>query len=289
MLLSPITIYPISWSDGEKRSPVRIVNSGKLPFRQKGIWLLPHRKDYYLIQYVKQGTGCHWVDMVPYDYRQNSIYFSSPEQVHVKGESTLTGTVISFTKEFFTIEQNSGIDKLPLIQNLMNLHELRLTISQIEEFELILDNCVKEYQQEGALRTEMLYAHLRVLITYLSRIYTDFYNEKKPFQNRDLYRRFQNCLEENYLRIQTAGEYSQLLNISVSHLNALIKSESGKTVTQHVHDRLILEAKRLLYNTDQTIKQIAFSLNFRDTSYFSRFFKKMTSHTPFEYRKQISR
>jgi AraC-like DNA-binding protein len=79
-----------------------------------------------------------------------------------------------------------------------------------------------------------------------------------------------------------------MLNISISHLNALIKEQSGKTVMMHVHDRQTLEAKRLLYSTSMSVKEIAFDLGFKDASYFNRFFKRVASVTPLAYRNVIS-
>jgi AraC family transcriptional activator of pobA len=286
---SAIPVFPMPWLEGEKQGPVRVVAVKGTPLIQQEIWLSPHRKNYYMLQYVTQGSGRHWVDMIPYEYSANTLYFSSPEQVHVKEEVNITGTVITFTKEFLAMEQNLGLDRLPLTRNQQNAHELKLGPLENAELEIILEKCVSEYQQDADLQTEMLYSYLRVLLTFLSRIYNVHYNDKEPNTSRDLYRRFQASLEENFMKDHDAQEYSNRLHISASHLNALIKEQSGKTVTAHIHERLILETKRMLFHTDHTVKQIAFSMGFQDTSYFSRFFKRLTSCTPLEYRQQIRR
>jgi AraC family transcriptional activator of pobA len=283
----PIPVFPIPWQEAEKQRFIRIVTAKAAPLTQEVIWLSPHRKDYYMLQYVTGGSGRHWLDMVPYEFTAGTLYLSSPEQVHVKEEVTLTGTVITFTKEFLAMEQNQGLDKLPIIRNLQKAHELKIGATEKMELESILNNCATEYQQDGYLQTEMLCAHVRVLLIFLSRIYCAQYDEKVPNQRRTLYLKFQACLEDNYTKTHEARDYSHMLNISVSHLNALIKEQSGKTITKHIHERLVLEAKRLLFHTDQTVKQITFSLGFQDTSYFSRFFKKLTAYSPLEYRQQI--
>lgn len=78
--------------------------------------------------------------------------------------------------------------------------------------------------------------------------------------------------------------YAQLLHLSANHLNTIIKEQSGKTVLQHLHARQLLEAKRLLYHTDLSVKEIAFELGFQDAAYFTRFFKRLTGTTPLAYR-----
>ena len=81
--------------------------------------------------------------------------------------------------------------------------------------------------------------------------------------------------------------YAEMLNISAGHMGDVVKEQSGKPAIAHIHERVILEAKRLLFHTDYVIKEIAFHLGFEDASYFSRFFKRMTGHTPVDYRLNI--
>ena len=70
-------------------------------------------------------------------------------------------------------------------------------------------------------------------------------------------------------------------------LSEVVKEQSGKPAISHIHERLILEAKRLLFHTDGSVKEIAYDLGFEDDSYFNRFFKRITQQTPSEYRKHI--
>jgi AraC-like DNA-binding protein len=279
-----IPIYDMPQAEGDRVRPIRIITAKATPFMQKKVWLSAHRKDYYLLMYITKGSGRHWVDMIPYEYNSDTFYFSSPEQIHVKEDVKLTGTVITFNREFLALAQNQDLGRLPLLQNLQNAHELKISPDQKAELESILEKCIHEFQQDADLQTEMLYSYVRVLLIFLSRIYNIQYNEKEPNLERDVYRRFQSCIEENYKKIHDAGTYADMLNISISHLNTQIRAQSGKTVMTHLHERLILEAKRILFHTNFSVKEIAYSLGFHDTSYFNRFFKKITGVTPVTYR-----
>jgi len=75
-----------------------------------------------------------------------------------------------------------------------------------------------------------------------------------------------------------------MLNISAGHLSEVVKDQSGKSAITHIHERLVLEAKRLLFHTENSIKEVAFQLGFEDASYFNRFFKRITGNTPLDYR-----
>ncbi|MCH5690447.1 helix-turn-helix transcriptional regulator [Niabella sp. W65] len=62
--------------------------------------------------------------------------------------------------------------------------------------------------------------------------------------------------------------------ITPHHLNALCQDLTGQTAGELIRDRVVLEAKRLLVNDEMTAAEIAWNLNFKDASYFNRFFKK---------------
>jgi AraC family transcriptional activator of pobA len=78
-----------------------------------------------------------------------------------------------------------------------------------------------------------------------------------------------------------------LLNLTPGYLNDLVKQQSGKTAISHIHNRLVVEAKRRLLHTELSVKQIADALGFEDAAYFNRFFKRLTDATPMAYRQQI--
>jgi AraC-like DNA-binding protein len=282
-----IPLYSIFREPGERTRLVTVdYNDELLP--QKKIWLSPHRKDYYLLMFIKTGSGRHWVDMVPYEFKSETLFFSTPEQVHAKDDVRTTGIAICITNDYFQLKQNADLLLLPFMQNMNFSNELILEKDDKNSISELMQHIVTEYEHMEDLQDEMLYAYIRILFIYLARIYNKQHKNADPLQRHELYRRFQAGIENNYKSISEVKTYATMLNISVSHLNAFIKEQSGKTVMMHVHDRQILEAKRLLYNTSMSVKQIAFNLGFKDTSYFNRFFKRITSVTPLDYRNEIS-
>lgn len=68
----------------------------------------------------------------------------------------------------------------------------------------------------------------------------------------------------------------------------VILRSSGKSVKQWINDRIILEAKVLLNEPDQSILQISESLGFPNQSAFGTYFKKITTLSPLNYRKALS-
>lgn len=249
------------------------------------MFLAPHRRDYYMLVFVKQGSSRHWVDMLPYTLKKNTFYFSVPHQVHVKEQSLpMIGTMLCFTDEFLAIEENQLLRQLPVIQNKHNGHALELTDENVEFIVDIMDKMLAEHQQKQDWRNGMLLAYLRVLLIYLSRLYTEQFQNEELLNGRLLLKKFLALIEKHYSQLHDVAAYSNLLYLSAGHLSEVIKEQSGKTAIEHIHERLMLEAKRLLFHTEYSIKEIAFRLGFEDASYFNRFFKRLSSQTPLLYR-----
>jgi AraC family transcriptional activator of pobA len=239
------------------------------------IFLTPHRKDYYMMVLVRTGGSRHWVDMAPYTLKPDTFYFSVPHQVHVKEKSVfMNGILLCFTDEFLAIEENQLLKQLPVIQNPQNGHELNLAAENVAFIDDILRKMLAEYGQKQDWRNGMLLAYLRVLLIYLSRLYTEQFSEDVP-EGKMLLKKFHALIDEQYKELHDVAGYADQLFISAGHLGEVIKQQSGKTAIEHIHERLILEAK-----------EIAWQLGFEDASYFNRFFKRLNSETPLHYRRQ---
>jgi AraC-like DNA-binding protein len=211
-----------------------------------------------------------------------------PNQVIVKEEvRQLWSTGIAFTSEFLSFQENASLSKLPLIQNPHSGHELLLTEADINFVEDMLARINTEYQSPGEWRQRMLSAYLAVLLTYLSRLYTEQYSDNDTSVDKLLLKDFQAKIDECFRELHEVGDYASLFHISAKHLSEVVKIQSGKPAIKHIHARQVLEAKRLLFHTHNSLKEIAFDLGFSDASYFNRFFKRETGVTPADYRADI--
>jgi AraC family transcriptional activator of pobA len=250
------------------------------------VFLTPHRKDYYSLIFVKEGSSRHWVDMKPYSLKPDTFYFSVPHQIQVKEQvKPLIGTILRFTDEFLAIEENQLLKQLPVIQNPHNGHELALNAENTTFIEDVFAKMLGEYNQKQDWRSGMLLAYLSVLLIYISRLYSEQFVNDELREDRVLLKKFRNLIDEQYNRVHDVAAYAGSLYISAGHLTEVIKQQSGKTPIEHIHERVMLEAKRLLFHTENSIKEISFKLGFEDAPYFNRFFKRLSSQTPVEYRK----
>lgn len=282
-----VPVYSLEPDEVTGNKYFRVYNyEGSLPGQSD--LLVPHRKDHYLLVFVRRAGSRQWIDMTPYILKDNTIYFTGPNQIIVKEEfKQLWSTGIAFTREFLSLQENAALSKLPLIQNPQNGHELLLTEADINFVEDMLAKINVEYQHPSEWQQRMLAAYLTVLLTYLSRLYTEQFKDNKTSVDKLLLKKFQAKINECFRELREVGDYASLLHISAGHLSEVVKTQSGKPAIKHIHERLVLEARRLLFHTNNSLKEIAFDLGFSDASYFNRFFKRETGVTPAEYRANI--
>jgi len=89
---------------------------------------------------------------------------------------------------------------------------------------------------------------------------------------------------QNQLRLKSANDYACQLSVHTNHLNRAVKEVTGKTTTEHIAGRIIIEANELLVHTGWPVAEIAYCLGFEYPAYFNNFYKKATGMTPKEAR-----
>jgi AraC family transcriptional regulator, transcriptional activator of pobA len=113
-------------------------------------------------------------------------------------------------------------------------------------------------------------------------------NGLKEGRAASLTRRFRTLLQKHYKEIKSPAAYAAMLNVSPAYLNEVVCNSTGMAVSKWIHQEVLLEAKRMLFYTDFTVKQIADELGYEDHAYFTRLFSKMAGVSPAKYRTAAS-
>jgi AraC family transcriptional activator of pobA len=249
----------------------------------------PHKHDFYLLLYVHSGHGTHTIDFTDYPVQANSFYFLTPGQVHAWDLAPNTqGTLLFFTAEFYQGAQVlDTLRQFPFFRSWQHAPVLFSTAEALQPVVAFLQQMQQEYTQSFAFQQEALQAYLKLLLIQLARLYPTAATQPEaptwPFQLYQL----ETLVEQHYLEHQPISYYAEALHLTPKYLNELCKQNLGKTTTDLLQERLILEAKRLLTHSPHlTIAQIGSQLGFEDNSYFSRFFKKQTGTTPEKFRQK---
>jgi AraC-like DNA-binding protein len=100
-----------------------------------------------------------------------------------------------------------------------------------------------------------------------------------------LERQFPIDQEHQQVKHKTPSDFAKQLAVHVNHLNKAIKEVTQKTTTQIIAERYLREAKILLKHSIWNVSEIAFALGFKEVPHFNYFFKKYSSVSPMQFRK----
>lgn len=294
-MLEKIPVYELPFHEKEKfefkiyRVSGPKINRTDYPHETE----LPHKHNYYEICFFTGGNGVHEIDFITHKITAPSIHFLRPGQVHLinRGEK-YEGYLIIFSEDFFNLNfQNFDIiPGYPLVTTLENGPILDLDSALYEEYILIIKNIIKELEQGDKETREIIVSYLRIFFLKLRRNFSKLVtmqNDGIGSMKKTMYQ-FNLLVDKYYNQIQHVKEYAELLGESPVQLNRAIKTLTGKTASEIIIERLILEAKRLLLFSDLSNKEVAYQLNYEDPSYFARIFRKKTGMTPSEFRTKMN-
>jgi AraC family transcriptional activator of pobA len=144
-----------------------------------------------------------------------------------------------------------------------------------------------DHRAGGPWRERALDAGLRRLLLELARAEpqpeADAAAEPAPRALQHV-RRFQALVEAHYRRQPTLAVLAAQLGITPTQLNRVCRQVLGHPALSVLHARLLLEAQRELGYTAMSVQQVAMGLGFADAGYFTRFFRRLTGHTPTAWR-----
>jgi len=252
--------------------------------------LVPHCHDFYEMIWLPVGRGQVHSDLRTCPIQPRTLFFAAPGQVHYwKFTEPPDGEIIRFTHDLFMVNaENPG-----LFGRLSFLHAETLDpVLYFNEAEAARMNALLSELRGVAAdsapgRDDMVRAYLTVILTHTRRVWLRVHEgrpETTAATGDLLACRFRIALEENFPQMLTVREYAALLHVSRSHLNETLRRQSGRSASDIIHERILLEAKRLLVHSSLTVSEIAYRLRFQDPSYFGRFFRKCAGLTPGMYR-----
>ena len=254
-------------------------------------------QEFYTISIKRNVVGKYRYGQESYDFDEGLMTFFSPEQViSVKLieedlNSKPSGWILAIHPDFlFGTSLATTIKKYPFLN--YSVREA-LFLSEKEEntiFE-ILQNIKGEYQANlDQFSQHIIISQLELLLNYAERFYQrQFLTRKKS--NHQILDRLENLLEDYFKRdgdfdkgLPTVKYISQNLNLTTDYLSTMLKSLTGQTTQQLIHNKVIEKAKIKLSTTNLSVSEIAFELGFEHSQSFNKLFKSKTNQTPLQFR-----
>jgi AraC family transcriptional regulator, transcriptional activator of pobA len=246
-----------------------------------------HRHDFYQIFWIASGTPEFTIDFDQFTVQSDSLVFVPPGSVHFwKIRDCHDGFSLSFQPDFLQVQGHV----LDLYQECLPFDPVYYRpIVRLEEPPCDrVDAYFRQIMIEFAAKSEGYQTAIAALMRLI------FIETKRSLGNQPTFlpnhrysaltARFLRKLSRDPFKVTAASEVAQLLGVSRSWLNQLVRNETGKNITEHLKERLVLEAKRLLAHSEFNISEIAYQLGFGDASYFTRLFRQSEKCSPREFR-----
>lgn len=249
----------------------------------------PHRHDYYTVLIINEAKGRHKIDFNTYDLANQQIFFVAPGQVHQVIETKMSiGFAMTFSNQFL-VENSiplSFIEGLNLFQNYGQNPPLLPTKVQFKTIEGFAVHIFELFNSNATMKFLSIGSFLKLLLIECNNICAiNPIESDSESSGNNLIRDFKKAVDKTYKQEHSTTFYANALNITPDHLNRTFKAKIGKTAKDYIQARIITEAKRLLYFTDESNKEIAYELGFNEPANFSAFFKKHTQLSPSNFRK----
>jgi AraC family transcriptional activator of pobA len=266
--------------------------NGELLFFKKetGFDRLSFTKDrfnkYFTIAWNPAESQTITIDGAAYDFPANSLVTLLFNQ-SFSFENPASIVAWQFNREFYCIiDHDSEVSCVGFLFSSTDHLFIKLNEQARQKLQLLSDVFIEEFKTSDNIQNEILLALLKRLIMYVTGLAKSGYVPVKKLQDERFHiiRRFNLLVEANFKSEHSVSFYAGQLYKSPKTLSNLFAIFNQKAPSQIIQERIVVEAKRLLYYTDRSIKHITFELGFEDVAYFSNFFKKNSGISPSDFR-----
>jgi AraC family transcriptional activator of pobA len=246
----------------------------------------PHKHDFYIVLLISNGSGTHTIDFVTYEVKPGAVFFLRPGQVHAwQLSGNCSGYILFFSTDFYLL--GFPQKKLlhypffnPLLQPVIYLAE-----EAANSIFSLFHELAEEHQNRKWRHTDVLRNLTDNLLIFCTRYYQQQHQAVLPTTGHyHILQQLEELIELHFREHKPVSFYAEKLHLTLRQLNDNCRQSLGKTTSELIQERVILEARRLLLHSGLTITQIGAELGYFDNSYFSRFYRKNTGESPEQFR-----
>ena len=244
-----------------------------------------HFHDAYEIYYMNSGSRDYFIQDTTYRVGPGNLVLVRPQDLHKTMDTGVSHSriLMSFKEDYLT----NIIDQ--------DILERVFSPSRVLTFDLVMQNNVENVLREMIIEADQqdlgydsrLKGLLAKLLVLLARhlenqldMPTDDHVSNEKVQEIIKY------LKVHYEQAISLDELSEQFFISRYYLTRIFKKTTGFTIFEFIHSLRIVEAKRLLSQTDMKVIEVAQKVGFTNVSNFGKVFKSITGLSPLKYRKE---
>lgn len=258
-------------------------------------YISPNRRDFFKIFHMTAGTGVLTVGLHRYELEPGSIAFLHPDEI-MSWQTTSEATGGHFCLIDPKYFEHDAEHVRQLFKNFPYFKPdkavVQLTSDQSTRINHLFQHILEEEREGNDDKKQAILLHLQMILVETRRAGKNMPVAEVP-ENYNYIYKFLALLESNFqleekgecVKHKNASEFAEQLHVHPNYLNSLVKQQTGKTLRDHIQERILYEAKSLLVQTDWDINNIGYGLGFSGPAAFTSFFKKKEHMSPSLYRK----
>lgn len=244
----------------------------------------PHQHDFLVFLLFEKGSGTHSIDFIDHKVTDHQVHLLFPEQVHRwdLGRKTRAHQLM-ISRPVFETFQDALEFSFVLYQN----HPV-IALAPGAFRELLYEfESIRQELRKKSIQWSIVHLRSRIIAQMISREAESAFEDITTYRAKPVLFKYHSLVNMHFREQRSVAFYADQLNISANYLNILCKRHFHVPAMFLIQHQTILEAKRLIYASEMSIKEIAFTLGFSDLAYFSNFFKSQTGVSPREFREQL--
>lgn len=233
-----------------------------------------------------------------YDFDEGVLTFFSPGQVistELTDDLKLSG--------YWLIVHPDFIQNYPLAKTIKDYGFFSYAVNEAlflsEKEETMVVSIMKNIEHEyysniDHYSQDVMVSHIELLLNYANRFYNRQFITRKNASN-DVLVKLENLLSDYFahgkvqeLGLPTVRFVSDSLNVSPNYLSDLLRTLTGQSTQQHIHNKLIEKAKEILTTTSLSVSEIAYQLGFERPQSFNKLFKSKVHVSPLEFKQSFN-
>lgn len=255
--------------------------------RNKELIVKPHSHNFFLCVIFTKGHGVHEIDFRSYTIQPGTVFLMKPGQTHSwQFDEAPDGFIFFHSREFYEMTfVKNNLSSFPFYYSFQNPPLLELPQDRndvVEKFKLLY----AEYNESQLFQELKIATIINDIYIDLSRIYASEIDMEKSFPARYLtiLEQFEQLMNASFHVHKLPKYYADQLNISTKHLNRVLRETINKTTHEMISERVIIEAKKRIVQSDDLLTTISEALGFSDYAYFSTYFKSKTGLSPLDFK-----
>lgn len=287
--MNQIPLYTLEEYFKASNKPCLAFNMETLSHQSPNDEQVAHRHDYYQIILLDKGSAVHRIEFDTYEMNAGSISVLFPKQFHqITYSDDAAGHIIMFCDELFcsaVLKKELSAYNISLQQR---LNYIKLSADDYNSIGQVILQIKELYENISIAKKEQIKFYIKIALLQLMELGTDREPSRAETEEANTYLHFRDLVEEQFRTCRTVQSYAAQLGMSTKRLNTICQQHTGETALAVIHERTLLEIKRMLVFFDYPIKEIAFDLGFDSQSALNKFIASKANCTPSELKFRLA-